>query len=318
MNEKVIAIAPMMNCTDRHFRYLARLISPHCLLYTEMVTTGAILNGDRAYLLAYHQHEAPIVLQLGGSDPQALAHCAKIGEEFGYHEINLNVGCPSPRVKSGRFGACLMLEPALVADCIAAMCATVTIPVTVKTRIGVDEHDSYAQLATFIDTVSGSGCQQFIIHARKAWLQGLSPKQNRHVPPLRYEVVSQLKRDFPQLTFILNGGINTMVQFKQLLPLYDGLMIGRQIYHDPLFLRQIEQYLYPQSAVMTAKEIVNKFCPYIVSQLSRGVKLHHMTRHMVGLFQGTPGAKRWRRYLSQHATQKQAGIEVVTAALAQI
>jgi tRNA-dihydrouridine synthase A len=306
----------MMDWTDRHDRYFLRLISPNSLLYTEMVTTGALIHGDTRRFLAYDQAEHPVALQLGGSDPKALAVCAKMGADAGYDEINLNVGCPSDRVTSGRFGACLMLEPALVAECVAAMRAVVQVPVTVKCRIGVDDHDSYESLQHFIKTIAAAGCEVFIMHARKAWLSGLSPKQNREIPPLRYDVVRQIKQDFPTLTIILNGGIKTMADITENLPHVDGIMIGREAYQHPYFLAEIEQQLFSTPMhVNTRHRIIENLLPYVAEQLQGNVKLSNITRHILGLFQGEKGAKSWRRYLSQNAHKPGAGIEVLQDAM---
>lgn len=281
-----------------------------------MVTTGALLHGDQDYLLAYDQAEHPIALQLGGSDPKALAQCAKIAEKYGYDEVNLNVGCPSDRVQTGRFGACLMAEPELVADCVSSMRAAVSIPVTVKTRIGIDDRDSYEDLSHFINTVADTGCETFIIHARKAWLKGLSPKENREIPPLRYEVVHQIKRDFPQLEIVINGGITNLDTAKEHLELVDGVMVGREAYYNPYMLAEVDQALYGQNeSVIEQKTIVEQYLPYIEKQLQKGIQLNHITRHILGLFQGVPGARAWRRHLSEHAHRKDAGIEVVQQAL---
>ena len=287
------SIAPMLDWTDRHCRYFHRLLTRNTLLYTEMVTTGAILFGKGDYL-QYSADEHPIALQLGGSDPDALAKCARIAEERGYDEINLNVGCPSDRVQNGRFGACLMASSQLVADCVAAMRAEVSIPVTVKSRIGIDDLDSYEFLCDFIETVKQSGCDTFIVHARKAWLSGLSPKENRDIPPLDYERVYQLKRDYPQLIIAINGGITDLAQIKEHLLHVDGVMVGREAYQNPYMLAHIDEHL------------------------QSGGYLSHITRHMLGLFQGVPGARAWRRYLSENATRKGAGTEVLLAALGHV
>jgi tRNA-dihydrouridine synthase A len=305
----------MMDWTDRHDRYFLRLIAPHVLLYTEMITALALYHGDQYKLLAYHNNEHPIALQLGGSDPALLAYAAKLGVEYQYDEINLNVGCPSPRVSAGRFGACLMLESKLVAECISAMQAVVDIPVTVKCRIGVDEFDDYHFLKQFIETIADSGCNTFIIHARKAWLKGLSPKQNREIPPLQYEVVKQIKYDFPQLTIVINGGFQTIEMIDDILPFVDGVMIGRMVYHQPYFLAQIEKKYFNHHTVLSRFAVVEKMLPYIRDQLKYGVKLASITRHMLGLFQGLPGAAKWRRYLSEHAHLRGAGTEVLERAL---
>ncbi len=316
LTNRLISIAPMMECTDRHYRYFSRLIAPSILLYTEMVTTGALIHGDYQRFLAFDPIEHPIALQLGGSEPEKLAYCAKLGADFGYDEINLNVGCPSDRVKSGRFGACLMLDPMLVAECVSAMCHAVSIPVTVKCRIGVDQQDSYEALCYFIDTVAKAGCNVFIIHARKAWLNGLSPKQNREIPPLQYEVVRKIKQDFPHLTIILNGGIKTLSQIDEQLPFVDGIMIGREAYANPYFLSEIHDKYYPDEAKSLARqEIISHFIPYVTMQLKDNVKLSSITRHILGLFQGQPGARKWRRYLSEHAHQFGAGINIIKEAL---
>lgn len=316
MPHPLISIAPMMDCTDRHERYFLRLIAPHVLLYTEMVTTGALIHGDYARFLAFDPLEHPIALQLGGSEPQQLAHCARLGAEFGYDEINLNVGCPSSRVKAGRFGACLMLEPALVAECVAAMCAVVNIPITVKCRIGVDQHDSYAQLQYFIQTVARAGCKTFIIHARKAWLNGLSPKQNREVPPLCYDRVQQVKADFPHLTIVINGGIKTVADIREQLNFVDGVMIGREAYANPYFLAEVEKEFFSFSpGSVSRSEVMQKFIPYVQHQLTNKIKLSSITRHVLGLYQGQQGARAWRRYLSENAHRPTAGTDVITEAL---
>jgi tRNA-dihydrouridine synthase A len=289
----------MMGCTDRHDRYFLRLISPNALLYTEMVTANAIVHGDRHRLLKFDPFEHPVALQLGGCEPEKLAYAARQGAEWGYDEINLNVGCPSDRVQSGRFGACLMLEPSRVAECVAAMREAVRVPVTVKCRIGVDQQYSYQDLANFIETLAQAGCRTFIIHARKAWLRGLSPKENREIPPLRYDIVRQIKRDFPQLTIIMNGGIKTLAHIREHLQTVDGVMIGREAYANPYFLYEIEKEIFASQEVMSRREAVEKWFPYIERELKLKTRLSNMTRHIVGLFQGQPGARAWRRYLSQ-------------------
>ncbi|WP_417761737.1 tRNA dihydrouridine(20/20a) synthase DusA [Shewanella sp.] len=308
------SIAPMLEWTDRHYRYFARLMSSQTLLYTEMVTTGAILFGKGDYL-EYNTEEHPLALQLGGSDPQALAQCAKIAAERGYDEINLNVGCPSDRVQNGRFGACLMAEPQLVADCVKAMQDVVDIPVTVKTRIGIDEQDSYPFLTDFIETVSAAGCDTFTIHARKAWLNGLSPKENREIPPLDYPRVYQLKQDFPQLNISVNGGVKTFDEMVGHLAHLDGVMVGREAYQNPYLLAEVDQRLYGiEKPTLTRDEVVDLMLPYIERHLQQGGRLNHITRHMTGLYQGIAGGRRWRRYLSENAHKAGAGIEVVLAA----
>jgi len=302
----------MMDYTDRHFRYFIRLMSRHTRLYTEMLTTGALLHGDPRRHLEFDTAEHPLALQLGGSDPQELARCARLAADFNYDEINLNVGCPSERVQSGRFGACLMTEPQLVAECVAAMSAASSVPVTVKTRIGVDQHDSYTQLAAFIKTVEEGGCKVFIIHARKAWLQGLSPKQNREVPPLRYEVVRRLKLDFPRLTIVVNGGIQTLQAMQAHLLSCDGVMIGREAVSNPYLFADVDRCHFDTRApVLTREQVIEAWLPYISEELACGVPLARMTRHLLGLFQSCPGARRWRRYLSEKASQPGADIEVL-------
>lgn len=306
----------MMACTDRHYRMLARLISQQTLLYTEMVTAPAVIHGDRDKLLGYNQEEHPIALQLGGSDPAQLAECARIAEAYGYDEINLNVGCPSDRVQSGRFGACLMKEPALVAECVASMRKSVSVPVTVKTRIGVDQQDSYEELVHFVERVRQAGCHVFIIHARKAWLKGLSPRENRNIPPLKYEVVYQLKKDFPDLEIIINGGIKTNEEIKQHLAHVDGVMIGREAYANPWLLARWDgDFFHADVECPNVFSVLGRYMPYVARQLAAGTKLRHMTRHLVGLFQGQPGARRWRRYLSEHGGDNERGVGVIERAL---
>ncbi len=313
---RYVSVAPMLDWTDRHARFFLRLISKHTWLYSEMVTTGAILHGDKQHLLGFHADEQPLALQLGGSDPQNLALCAKIGEDWGYNEINLNVGCPSDRVQSGRFGACLMAEPQLVAELVTAMQAVVDIPVTVKHRIGIDEQDSVKDLNQFVDTLAAAGCKTFIIHARKAWLQGLSPKQNRDVPPLDYERVAALKQRRPDLEIILNGGLLNWDMVNQEMPKVDGVMLGRALYHNPYLLANVDRdYYSDEHPIPTRHQIIEQFLPYVESQLQQGAQLKHMTRHILGLFQGQIGAKHWRRYLSENAYKPNAGIDVILNAL---
>ena len=316
-NSHRFCVAPMMDWTDRHCRYFHRLLSQHALLYTEMVTTGALIHGDHHRFLQFNPEEKPLAFQLGGSNPRELALCAKMVEDFGYDEVNLNVGCPSDRVQNGRFGACLMLEPDLVADCVAAMGNAVSIPVTVKSRIGVDNQDTYEQLAAFVQHVSQAGCKTFIVHARKAWLSGLSPKQNREVPPLNYDAVYRLKSDFPQLNIVLNGGITCLEQAESVLQRVDGVMVGREAYQNPYCLAEVDQHIFnsPEKA-KSRHEIMDLLLPYIEAQLSQGVRLNSITRHILGLFHGEPGARAWRRHLSENATSPGAGINVVRDALA--
>ena len=319
MLDRLIAVAPMLDWTDRHYRYFIRLLSRHTLLYTEMVTTGAILRGDRERLLAHDPAEHPLALQLGGSDPAELARCARIAADWGYDEINLNVGCPSDRVQSGRFGACLMAEPDLVAACVAAMRAATDLPVTVKTRIGIDERDSYQELADFVRRVAAGGCTVFIVHARKAWLSGLSPKENREIPPLRHEVVHRLKRDFPELTIVLNGGLTTLEQVTEQLRQVDGVMIGRAAYENPYLLAEVDRRFFGSSASPPNRhQVVRALLPYLEERLRAGTPLQCMTRPILGLFQGIPGARAWRRVLSERAWRHGAGVEVVEAALERV
>jgi tRNA-dihydrouridine synthase A len=314
-----VAVAPMLDWTDRHCRYLLRLLSRHTRLYTEMVTTGAILRGDRDGQLAYHASEHPLALQLGGSDPHELAECARIGADFGYDEINLNVGCPSDRVQSGRFGACLMAEPRLVGECVAAMQQAVSIPVTVKTRIGIDDMDSYDALCRFVETVKQGGCRVFVIHARKAFLQGLSPKENRTVPPLRYDYAWQLKQDFPAAEIIVNGGIASLDEVASHLQHVDGVMLGRAVYHDPLLLAGVDgRFFNDHHAGPGRRELVMQMLPYIETELNGGTQLKHITRHMLGLFQGVPGARSWRRHISEHAHLPGADSRVLLDALEKV
>jgi tRNA-dihydrouridine synthase A len=314
---RLICVAPMLDWTDRHFRYLMRLISRHTLLYSEMITTGAIIHGDRLRLLAFDDAVHPVALHLGGSAATDWAACAKIVEQYGYDEVNLNVGCPSDRVQSGRFGACLMAEPELVAAGVAAMRAAVDIEVTVKTRIGIDELDSYAHLQRFISLVAAAGCDVFIIHARKAWLQGLSPRQNREIPPLKYEVVRQIKRDFPQLTIVINGGVTDLRQAQEHHLQLDGVMIGRQAYTDPYSLVTADREFYRDDHPLPSRQqIVQRYIPYVDRQLAQGVRLASMAKHLLGLFQKVPGAKQWRRYLSEHIHLPGADAQVLHDALA--
>ena len=312
------SVAPMMDWTDRHCRYFHRLLAPHALLYTEMVTAPAVIHGDRARLLGYDEAEHPVALQLGGSEPDELAEAARIGAELGYDEINLNVGCPSDRVQSGRFGACLMREPALVRDCVAAMreaVAHLAVPVTVKCRIGVDDQDEYAGLAGFVEAVQASGCDTFIVHARKAWLQGLSPKENREIPPLNYARVYRLKQDHARLTVVINGGIGTLAEVDEHLRHVDGVMLGRTAYHDPYRLAEIEHALHG-TPLPERDEVLRRLRPYVEAHLARGDRLQHITRHILGLYQGLPGARGYRRVLSEQAHRADAGWDVVEAAIA--
>ena len=316
--DRRLSIAPMMDWTDRFDRYFLRLITRRALLYTEMVTTGAVLNGDRDRLLGFDAAEHPVACQLGGSDPADLAASARVVEDFGYDEINLNVGCPSDRVQSGRFGACLMADPVLVRDCIKAMRDAVDIPVTVKSRIGIDGREDYDDLHRFVETVAQSGCDTFIIHARVAVLGGLSPKENREIPPLKYDFVRRIKQEFPRFSISLNGGVKTLGEAKAHLEDLDGVMIGRAAYQTPYMLAEADRLIFgdDEATPKSRHTIVREMLPYIETELSAGHPLHRITRHILGLFQGVPGAKRWRRYLSQNAYGPTAGPEVVEQALA--
>ncbi len=309
----------MMDWTDRYCRYFHRQLTRHALLYTEMVTSGAVVFGDREHLIGFNQTEHPIALQLGGSKPQELAQAAKIGEDFGYDEINLNVGCPSDRVKSGNFGASLMAEPELVGECINAMQTAVKVPVTVKCRIGIDDQDEDKDLDRFIEIVSGAGCREFIIHARKAWLKGLSPKENRDIPPLNYERVYRAKQQRPDLIIHINGGIETIEQTKQHLEHVDGVMMGRAAYHQPFELAQIDSEIYGQPNPLTQRlEAVQAMFPFIEGELAKGVPLPRITRHMLGIFHSEPGARLWRRHLAENAHKQGAGLDVLTDALGHV
>ncbi|MBI3440707.1 MAG: tRNA dihydrouridine(20/20a) synthase DusA [Proteobacteria bacterium] len=314
--DRRISVAPMMGWTDRHDRYFLRLISPHALLYTVMITTGAIVHGKKLEILDYNPEEHPVALQLGGSEPQDLAYCTKLAEQYGYDEVNLNCGCPSERVQNGKFGACLMAEPALVANCIEAMKqASPSLAITVKTRIGIDDRDNYAFLANFIGPVAEKGCDTFIIHARKALLSGLSPAENRMIPPLKWDTVHKLKQDFPHLTIVLNGGIKCMNDVRQSLPHVDGVMIGREAYHNPYFLAHIEEEILQTTKVKSRAEVVEAMFPYMERSLQGGGDLKDITRHMLGLYQGLPGARHWRQVLSQEAYKPAASLHVIQEAL---
>lgn len=309
----------MLDWTDRHCRFFHRLLTKEAILYTEMVTTGAILYGDPARQLRFNSQEHPVALQLGGSEPQELAQCARIAQDYGYDEINLNVGCPSERVQKGAFGACLMAEPQLIAECVSAMQAAVAIPITVKNRIGIDDQEDYADLHHFIDTVSQAGCQTFIIHARKAWLKGLSPKENREIPPLRYDLVYQIKQALPALEIIINGGITTLEQCQQHLQHVDGVMVGREAYHNPWLLAQVDPLLYGTPAPLESRQAaLLAMLPYVQAQLDAGVPLGHISRHLLGLFQGMPGARAFRRLISENAHKPDAGVKLLRDALAKI
>ena len=313
------SVAPMMDWTDRHCRSFHRILTRRTLLYTEMVTTGALIHGPRERLLAFSPGEHPVALQLGGSDPADLARCAVMAEERGYDEVNLNCGCPSDRVQNGRFGACLMAEPELVADCVAAMKAKVRIPVTVKCRIGIDEQDPEASLRRFVDTVAAAGPEVFVVHARKAWLKGLSPKENRDVPPLDYDLVRRVKAERPHLTIVLNGGVKTLDEAKAHLAWADGVMMGRAAYEHPFLLARVDSALFGAAdPVASAEEAVAAFLPYVERELAQGAPLIAMTRHILGVFAGRAGARLFRRHLSEQAHKRGAGIEVLRETLARI
>lgn len=307
-------VAPMLDRTDRHCRGLFRQLSRQARLYTEMLTIGALLHGDTDRYLGFDPQEHPVAVQLGGSDPQELAACARLTQQRGYDEINLNCGCPSDRVQSGRFGACLMLDPGLVARCVAAMVDTVAIPVTVKCRIGVDDQDGYDALADFVATVAAAGCDTFVVHARKAWLKGLSPKENREIPPLDYPTVYRLKAEFPHLKIVLNGGIRDLASARIHLAQVDGVMLGREAYDNPGLLAAVDSELFG-AAVEHPELVSQRLRAHLLAGLAGGVPLHRMTRHLLGLYQGRPGARQFRRHLSTHANRRGASIEVWDTAL---
>jgi len=306
----------MMDWTDRHDRYFLRLISKHAGLYTEMINANALVKGKALHLLEYNPEEHYVALQLGGSEPAVLAEAAKLVESFGYDEVNLNVGCPSERVQSGSFGACLMLEPNLVRDCIAAMSEAVNIPVTVKCRIGVDKEMDYDFFKHFINVVSEGGCNTFIVHARNAWLKGLSPKENRTIPPLRYDMVYRLKEECPDLKIIINGGIKTYAEMDEHLKHVDGVMLGREAYHNPYILSEVDQrYFNDAHDILSREEILHQLKPYIDGLREKDIYLSHLTRHLLGLFQGQLGARQWRRALTDLARDKSAGFEELSNCL---
>ncbi|HEX4159771.1 MAG TPA: tRNA dihydrouridine(20/20a) synthase DusA [Rhizomicrobium sp.] len=317
MNNHRFCVAPMMEWTDRHCRYLHRLLSARARLYTEMVTAEAVIRGDQARLIGFDPFEHPVALQLGGAEPARLALAARIAEEFGYDEVNLNVGCPSDRVQSGRFGACLMREPALVADCLAAMRNAVRVPVTVKCRLGVDDQNPEESLRTFITSCAQTGATTFIVHARKAWLKGLSPRENRDVPPLDYDLVYRVKQENPGLTIVINGGVATLAETEHHLQNVDGAMMGRAAYQSPALLADVDARLFGEEP-RDVGEAVARFANYIERKLAEGVPLHALTRHLLGLFNGRPGARLFRRYLSEHASARHADIGVLRTALAQL
>ncbi|HTR57446.1 MAG TPA: tRNA dihydrouridine(20/20a) synthase DusA [Casimicrobiaceae bacterium] len=314
-----LCVAPMMDWTDRHCRYFLRLVSPRARLYTEMITTGALMFGNVPRHLDFDPAEHPVALQLGGSDPHALAHCARLGEAWGYDEINLNVGCPSERVQTGSFGACLMAEPALVADCVAAMGDAVALPVTVKHRIGIDAREDYGFVRDFVGTVAAAGAEAFLVHARNAILKGLSPKENREIPPLKYDYVHRLKRDFPQLTIVINGGIATHEAIARELGHVDGVMLGRVAYHNPYLLAEAEEYCFGVAAPSrTRAEIVEALAAYAREQLASGLSLRAIAQHVLGLYRGRSGVRAWRRMLSDAALLATAGPELFLTALREV
>ncbi|MBJ94864.1 MAG: tRNA dihydrouridine(20/20a) synthase DusA [Rickettsiales bacterium] len=315
-----LSVAPMMKVTDRHFRRFVRCLTRRTLLYTEMVTTGALLRGDTERWLGFSAIERPLALQLGGDDPGDLARCARLAEERGYDEVNLNVGCPSPRVQTGNFGACLMEQPQRVAEAVAEMRAAVTIPVTVKHRIGVDALDRYEDMARFVEVVAESGCDRFIVHARKAWLKGLSPKENRTIPPLRYGDVHQLKTQFPALLVEINGGFAGLDAILEQLQWVDGVMVGRAADSDPYLLAEVDREVFGDRSgpVPSRAQVVQEMSVYIAEWLTQGLPLHRVTRHMLGLYRGCSGARAWRRTLSERGADPSAGLEVLTQAMAQV
>ena len=314
--DRRFTLAPMMEWSTSDCRTFWRLLTKKAVLYSEMVTTGALLHGDKARFLDYNACEHPLALQLGGSNPRDLAECSKIAEDWGYDEVNLNCGCPSDKVQNGMIGACLMAEPHLVAECIAAMQNAVKIPVTIKHRIGIDDMEDYEGMVKFVSTIAATGCTTFIVHARKAWLKGLSPKENREIPPLQYEKVYRLKQEFPHLEIIINGGITTLEQSKQLLEHVDGVMVGREAYANPYLLAEVDQAIYGVSHPPASREdVMEGFMDYCREQLSRGTRLNHLTRHILGLYQGLPGARQFRRILSEQAHKPDAGLEVIRRAI---
>ena len=313
--DRTFCVAPMLDCTDRHDRYLLRLISKHAMLYTEMVTTGALLFGDTPKFLDFNDCEHPLALQLGGSDPAAMAQCAELAQKWHYDEVNINVGCPSDRVQSGSFGACLMQSPELVAENVKQMQAVVDIPVTVKCRIGVDEQIPKEALWALVEASANAGCKVFLVHARMAWLKGLSPKENRNIPPLDYELVYQLKQAFPELEIIINGGINTLEESKVHLTHVDGVMIGREAYSNPYLLSEVDAELFADDRqVLTRDEVLLAYKAYADKQLQTGCRLNQLSRHIVGLYHGEPRSRLWRRYLSENAHLQGANTDVLNAA----
>ena len=320
VTDNPLSIAPMMDRTDRHYRYMMRQITKHTLLYTEMVTTPAIIHGDRERLLGFSPEEKPLVLQLGGDNPTELAQCAAIAQDYGYDGVNLNVGCPSSRVQNGNFGACLMAQPELVAQAVTAMQEAVRIPITVKHRIGIDDRDRYEDMREFVRIVSDAGCRNFTVHARKAWLQGLSPKENRDIPPLRYQDVYRLKQEFPQLFIEINGGITTLEQITDCLTKTDAVMVGRAAYDNPYLFATVDQNIYGDKTqpIPTRHQIVEAMLPSIDYWLSKGTRLNSITRHMLQIFAGKPGAKAWKRYLSENIHLENADSFTVSEALSKV
>ena len=310
MNRKV-SVAPMMDCTDRHERYFLRLISKNTLLYTEMIVDEAINRGDKKKLLEFNINEKPVALQLGGSSPKLLSEATKVGEDFGYDEINLNLGCPSKKVEKNRFGACLMKEPNLVADCLSKMQSVTKLPVTIKTRIGYDDVEDYENLYNFISTLKATGVKTFIIHARKAMLGKFTPKQNLNIPPLKYDYVYQLKRDFPKEEIILNGGITSVEEIKTHLKKTDGVMVGRAAYHTPYLLAEIEKEIFENTRILSRQEVIEQLIPYIKTEIKKGTRLNQIMRHTLGLFHGQTGASHWKRYLSENMCVRDADIKKI-------
>ena len=310
MNRKV-CVAPMMDCTDRHERFFLRLISKNVLLYTEMIVSEAISRGDKKKLLAFNLNEKPLALQIGGSSAKLLAEAAKIGEDFGYDEINLNLGCPSRKVQKNKFGACLMKEPNLVADCLTEMMASCSIPVTIKTRIGYDDVEDYESLKNFIQILKKTGVKTFVIHARKAMLGKFTPKQNLNIPPLKYDIVYRLKKEFPDEEIVINGGINSIDQIKNHLEKVDGVMIGRTAYHSPYFLAEIEKEIFNNHNILSRTEVIERMFPYIKEEASKGTRLNQITRHTIGLFHGQKGSADWKRYLSKNMCIREADLQKV-------
>lgn len=312
-------VAPMLDCTDRHERYLARLISKHTVLYTEMITTGALIFGDKPRFLDFSEIEHPVALQLGGSDPDAMTQSAEIVQQWGYDEVNINVGCPSDRVQSGSFGACLMQSPELVAENVKQMQAAVDIPVTIKCRIGIDDQEPREALWALVDATASAGCKTFLVHARKAWLKGLSPKQNRDVPPLDYDLVYELKQDFPELEIVINGGIDSIEACHKHLEQVDGVMMGREAYSNPYIMAQVDQAFYGDTqAPRTRDEVLNEYIKYADERLENGSRLNHLSKHIVGLYHGEPRSRLWRRHISQNAHIPGSNTDVLRAAYAEM